>query len=265
MHLDTKRGFDFGVNINEIKVPDVLRQRLKFGVDYLDDVFGGNGLTPSQAVMFTGMAGAGKTTMLLIGCNALAKQDCEVIFNTNEENLYQVKLHAERLGLRNGFRLAEEHHLPTLLAKCDELRAKSKKRHFVLVMDSLQTMDDGYFANGATNGRTPERCMEKVVNWTKATNAIAIVIGQVGKGGHFLGTNKLKHMIDTMVSLRIDLRGTPEKNPTFGLRILECTKNRFGGGSLRQYLSIGKRGFQVVVTEGNELQATDDEDGDVEE
>ena len=260
MKLDTQRGFEFGVNLNEIEVPDILRERVQFGVEYLDDCFGGSGLTPSQAVMFTGMAGAGKTTMLLIGCNGLVGSGAEVVFNTREENLYQVKIHAERLGLTNGFKLAEEHHLPTLLAKCDELRAKNPSKHFVLVVDSLQTLDDGYFANGATNGRTAERAMEMIVNWTKSTNAIAIVIGQVNKGGHFLGTNKLKHMIDTMVSLRIDLKGTPEKNPTYGLRILEATKNRFGGGSLRQFMKIGKRGFQVVVTEGGDMDEDEDQE-----
>ena len=251
MKLNHTRGFDFGTNIKDIKVPDILRKRVKCGIDYLDEAFGGQGLTPSQVTMFTGMAGAGKTTMMLTFCNGLVGKGAEVVFNTCEENLYQVKMHAERLGLRNGFRLGEESHVPTLLEKCDALRKKDPNKPFVLVLDSLQTMNDGYFANGATNGRTPERVLELVTNWCKENNTIAIVIGQVGKGGQFLGSNVLKHMVDSMLTLTIDLKGTPERNPTYGLRILQMTKNRFGGGCIKQYLSIGKKGFTVAAVEGN--------------
>ena len=256
MKLATTRGFDFGTNIKDIKVPDIFRKKVVSGIDYIDQAFGGNGMTPSQVTMFTGMAGAGKTTMMLTMCNGLAGNGSEVVFNTCEENLYQVKMHAERLGLRNGFKLGEESHVPTLLAKCDELRAKNPTKPFVLVLDSLQTMNDGYFANGATNGRTPERVLELVTNWCKDNNTLAIVIGQVGKGGQFLGSNVLKHMVDAMLTLTIDLKGTPEKNPTYGLRILQMTKNRFGGGAVKQYLSIGKKGFTVAAVEG---EVEDDE------
>jgi len=256
MKLATTRGFDFGTNIKDIKVPDIFRKKVVSGIDYIDQAFGGNGMTPSQVTMFTGMAGAGKTTMMLTMCNGLAGNGSEVVFNTCEENLYQVKMHAERLGLRNGFKLGEESHVPTLLAKCDELRAKNPTKPFVLVLDSLQTMNDGYFANGATNGRTPERVLELVTNWCKDNNTLAIVIGQVGKGGQFLGSNVLKHMVDAMLTLTIDLKGTPERNPTYGLRILQMTKNRFGGGAVKQYLSIGKKGFTVAAVEG---EVEDDE------
>ena len=108
------------------------------------------------------------------------------------------------------------------------------------------------FRSGAINGRTPERVLEKVTNWCKENNTIAVVIGQVGKGGQFLGSNILKHMVDSMLTLTIDLKGTPERNPTYGLRILQMTKNRFGGGAVKQYLSIGKRGFTVAAVEGME-------------
>jgi DNA repair protein RadA/Sms len=256
MKLATTRGFDFGTNIKDIKVPDIFRKKVVSGIDYIDQAFGGNGMTPSQVTMFTGMAGAGKTTMMLTMCNGLAGNGSEVVFNTCEENLYQVKMHAERLGLRNGFKLGEESHVPTLLSKCDELRAKNPTKPFVLVLDSLQTMNDGYFANGATNGRTPERVLELVTNWCKDNNTLAIVIGQVGKGGQFLGSNVLKHMVDAMLTLTIDLKGTPERNPTYGLRILQMTKNRFGGGAVKQYLSIGKKGFTVAAVEG---EVEDDE------
>ena len=260
MKLQTTRGIEFGTSIKDIKVPDILRQRHKTGVDYLDTAFGGQGLTPSQVTMFTGMAGAGKTTMMLTCCNGLAANGAQVVFNTCEENLFQVKMHAERLKLNNGFLLGEESHVPSLLEKCDALRKKNPKKAFVLVLDSLQTMNDGYFANGATNGKTPMRVLEMITNWCKNNNTIAIVIGQVGKDGQFLGSNVLKHMVDSMLSLTIDLKGKPETNPTWGLRVLQMTKNRFGGGVQKQWLAISKTGFTIAAVEGE--NETDDEDGE---
>lgn len=255
MKLATTRGFEFGTSIKDIKVPDILRKRVKCGIEYMDAAFGGEGMTPSQVTMFTGMAGAGKTTMMLTFCNGLAGKGTEVVFNTCEENLYQVKMHAERLGLRNGFKLGEESHIPTLLEKCDALRAANPGKQFVLVLDSLQTMNDGKYGDN-TNSKTPERSLELVTNWCKENNTMAVVIGQVGKGGQFLGSNTLKHMVDSMLTLTIDLKGKPETNPTYGLRILQMTKNRFGGGAVKQYLSIGKKGFTVAAVEG---EVEDDE------
>lgn len=259
MKLQTTRGFEFGTSIKDVKVPDILRQRVKTGVDYLDTAFGGHGLTPSQVTMFTGMAGAGKTTMMLTCCNGLAANGANVVFNTCEENLFQVKMHAERLHLNNGFGLGEESHVPTLLEKCDILRKKNPKKPFVLVLDSLQTMNDGFFANGATNGKTPMRVLEMITNWCKENNTIAIVIGQVGKDGQFLGSNVLKHMVDSMLSLTIDLKGKPDTNPTYGLRVLQMTKNRFGGGVQKQWLAISKKGFTIAAVEG---EIEDEDDGE---
>ena len=255
MKLSTTRGFDFGTSIKDVTVPDILRKRVKCGIEYMDAAFGGEGMTPSQVTLFTGMAGAGKTTMMLTFCNGLVGKGNEVVFNTCEENLYQVKMHAERLGLRNGFRLGEESHVPTLLAKCDELRAQNPNKPFVLVVDSLQTMNDGKWGEDM-NSKTPLRALEMITNWCKDNHTMAIVIGQVGKGGQFLGSNTLKHMVDAMLTLTIDLKGSPERNPTYGLRILQMTKNRFGGGAVKQYLSIGKKGFTVAAVEG---EVEDDE------
>ena len=55
----------FGTSIQDIKVPDVLRKRVKTGLDYFDAVLGGEGFTPSMVTLFTGTPGAGKTTMML--------------------------------------------------------------------------------------------------------------------------------------------------------------------------------------------------------
>jgi DNA repair protein RadA/Sms len=250
MKLNTQRGFDFGTNVRDIVVPDVLRKRVSSGVDYLDGVFGGEGLTPSSVTMFTGTPGAGKTTMMLTMANGLAGRGAEVVFNTCEESLYQVKIHADRLGLRNGFRLGEENLVDTLIEKCEKLRQANPAKPFVLIVDSLQTMDDDIaIQRGGANSMTPVRVLERVTNWCKTQNTIAIVIGQVGKDGKFMGKNSLKHMVDAQLELSIDLK---QKSPTYGLRVLGMSKNRFGGGASAYYLQLEKGGFSIAAVEGEE-------------
>ena len=243
MKLNTKNGFDFGTNILDVKVPDALRTKVTTGIDYIDGSYGGQGITPSSVTLFTGTPGAGKTTMMLKLVDSLVGNGSIGVFNTGEESLYQVKMTAERLRLKNGFAVGEETHVPTLLKKCDEIRAKHPKKQFVLVIDSLQTMNDGKYGDG-TNSRTPERALSMITDWCKEHNTCAIVIGQVGKNGQFAGRNVLKHMVDAMLTLTVE---EDAKSELYGCRVLTMTKNRFGGAGHRYYLDLKKSGFRVVA------------------
>lgn len=244
MKLRTRKGFDFGTNILNIKVPDALRNKIATGVDYIDGSFGGSGLTPSGVTLFTGTPGAGKTTMMLNLIDSLVGNGAVGVFNTGEESLYQVKLVAERLRLRNGFATGEVIHTPTLLAHCDALRKANPGKPFVLVVDSLQTMDCGKYSDGSTNSRTPERVLAQITSWCKEHNAVAIVIGQVGKNGKFSGRNVLKHMVDSMMELTVE---EDPRSELHGCRVLTMTKNRFGGAGHRYYLDLKGTGFRVVA------------------
>jgi predicted ATP-dependent serine protease len=82
----------FGTNIQDIKVPSVLKKRIPTGLQYFDAVIGGEGFTPSMVSLFTGTPGAGKTTMMLTLANALQGRGAQVVFNTAEESLHQIKM-----------------------------------------------------------------------------------------------------------------------------------------------------------------------------
>lgn len=238
-----ENSLKFGSNILDIEVPDALRTKVPTGIDYFDCALGGKGFTPSQVVFFTGTPGAGKTTMMLATANALTKNGNQVVFNTAEESLYQVKLVAERLGLKAGFRVGQETHIPTLLAGCDEIRAQNPNKPFILIVDSLQCMDDGHYPDGQTNSRSPERALALITDWCKSKYTNSVVIGQVTKDGKQAGTNKLKHMVDAMLHLSIE-----EKDPDLkGCRVLQTVKNRFGGGDATFYMAMSAKGFKEVA------------------
>lgn len=233
----------FGTNILTVEVPKELRNKVKSGIEYVDGALGGEGFTPSQVVLFTGTPGAGKTTMTLTMADRLTKQGAVVVFNTAEESLFQVKLIAERLGLKSGFAVGQETHVPTLLQKCDELRAKNPGKPFFLMVDSLQCMDDGHYADGQTNSQSAVRALGLITDWCKSNYSNAMVIGQVTKDGKMAGSQKLKHMVDAMMELSIE-----EKDEDLrGCRVLQTVKNRFGGCGHTFYLAMEPKGFKVVA------------------
>ena len=115
---------------------------------------------------------------------------------------------------------------PALLDHADYLRNQDPDVPFFLLQDSLQTLDDGKYTN-FTNGNTPVRCVEMLTQWAKKTFANVVFIGQVNKDGDFQGKNGILHTIDIRAGLRID---TNKKSETFGQRLLEVTKSRYGTG-----------------------------------
>jgi DNA repair protein RadA/Sms len=248
MKLNVKNdGIVFGTNILDITVPAKLRERNPCGVDYIDAAFGGEGFTPSTISLFTGEPGAGKTTLMLTLANALTSQGYVCLFNTAEESLFQVKLTCERLELGSGFIAGQESYVPRLLKQCDMLRKKAGNRPFFLVVDSLQTLNDGKYGEEHTNGQSAVRALQMLTDYAKEHYINVICIGQVNKSGNMAGSQKLKHMVDAMLHLSIEKKDEDFK----GLRVLETVKNRFGGAGWTFFLDLKKEGFNEVARVGS--------------
>jgi predicted ATP-dependent serine protease len=62
----------------------------------------------------------------------------------------------------------------------------------------------------------------------------------VNKSGDFSGKNGILHAIDVRGSLYID---SDKKSETYGERIFEITKNRFGCGGRAYVLGISDKGL----------------------
>ena len=243
MRIKTKiEDIPLGTNILDIEVPEALRKRVKSGLLYFDDALGGRGFTPSAVTLFTGTPGAGKTTMMLELANSLSGHGSQVLFNTAEESLYQLKMTVERLKLRHGFVAGQEIMVPQLLKNCDELRKKQPKKPFFLIIDSLQTLNDGKYGDHTTNSKTAERSLLQITDYCKTHFCNAIIIGQVTKNGQMAGANVLKHMVDAMVTLDVERKD----EDLMGCRVLQTEKNRFGGAGHIFFLSLRAGGFDEV-------------------
>jgi DNA repair protein RadA/Sms len=246
MRIKVQDGFEWGTSLQDIVVPEGLRNKLASGVDYIDSALGGEGFTPSAVTLFTGEAGAGKTTAMLTLADGLARRGATVVYNSGEESLYQLKMTAERLLLQGRFVAGNEVHVPTLLANCEKLRKANADKPFFLVVDSLQCMDDGHYADGAINSKSAERSLQLITEWANEHYTNPIAIGQVTKGGKFAGANTLRHMVDTYIHMSIE-----RKDPDLaGCRIMETEKNRYGGAGARIFLGMTEAGFKTIAVSG---------------
>ena len=233
------KGLKLGTSISDIKVPEALRDRKKVGISWFDDALGGDGMVPSSVMMLNGTPGAGKTTMLLQLADAITGAGHVCLYNTGEESLYQVKMVVERLGLKRGFVVGQDTDCGKLLKHADHLRKANPGKQVFILQDSLATLDDGKY-NGATNSMTPVRCTEMLTDWAKSTYGIVAFIGQVTKGGDFAGKMTILHAVDVRGQLYID---EEKKSETYGERIFEVTKNRFGCSGRAYVLGIAKSGL----------------------
>jgi DNA repair protein RadA/Sms len=234
---------DFGTNILSVTVPNKLRERYPCGVPFIDDAFGGEGFTPSTVTLFTGEPGAGKTTMMLTLANALTSQGYICLFNTAEESLYQVKLTCERLEMTSGFIAGQETNVHRLLKNVDSLRAQNPGKQVFLIVDSLQTLE---LSSNNDKNSSAVGALQYLTEYAKKHYVNIICIGQVNKSGSMAGSQKLKHMVDSMLHLYVE-----KKDQDFlGFRVLETLKNRFGGAGWTFFLDLKKDGFHEVARLG---------------
>lgn len=230
-----------GTNILDIKVPAELEKTCPTGLNYIDDAFGGKGMTPSTVVLFTGTPGSGKTTLMLQLADNITRKGHTALFNTAEESLFQVRKVTKRLRLKHGFVCGSESKIDVLLKNASELKKKFPKKQLFIIVDSLQTLDDGFYSSGHTNSMTAVRCMQQLTEYAKENYAIIIVIGQVKKDGEFSGKMAIKHIVDAHCHLFLE---NDKKSDNFNQRVFEVRKNRFGCNGIGYVLNLGEKGFR---------------------
>lgn len=246
-------NIEHGTTIDQIKVPPQLRERYAFDSEYderlkfVTHLYGGQGITPSTVTLFTGTPGSGKSTLMLQIADALHRRDdCMVLFNGGEESLYQTAMVCERLFKRPPTFYVGQDSLvddaatdmnykvhcevkagqrKSILQHARMLKKQHPNKHLVIIHDSLQTADDGKYADGFVNGQSPSRALKLFNDHCKRTFDSAIVIGQVTKNGDAAGANKLIHDVDVWIHMRIDVK---DKSESQGMRIIQTNKNRYG-------------------------------------
>jgi len=189
------------------------------GIAEFDRVCGG-GLVPGSALLVGGDPGIGKSTLLLQIASALAQGRAggalRCAYVSGEESLDQIRLRAERLGIKSA---------PVMLAAATSIRdiAGSLDRadppDFVVV-DSIQTMYlDQLDSAPGTVGQVRASAQE-LIRLAKRRGFTVMLVGHVTKDGLIAGPRVLEHMVDAVLYFE------GERGHQF--RILRAVKNRYG-------------------------------------
>ena len=199
-----------------VKLNDVEKKttyRLKTGVEELDRVLGG-GFVQGSLTLLGGEPGIGKSTLILQICDNV-KVDGKILYVSGEESAEQIKIRADRLGIKNDNLL--------FIAETDidsvDLAIEKTGAKFVII-DSVQTMYSDEITSAPGSVSQVREITAKIMKMCKQTGITTIIIGHVTKDGNIAGPRVLEHMVDTVLYL--------EGERYFSYRILRGVKNRFG-------------------------------------
>lgn len=218
--------------LKDIVVPDRFYKRIDVGVPVLNEIFGGQempGILRSTSFLFTGMPGAGKSTLSLQLADLLQRHAGQsVLYNVGEENKYMVKMRADRLGLTKNFCLSQYDNVEELREYCDKNGVE------VLFQDSLQSLR----FRDLEGNKLLRALGEYVVQWKEASDITMFLIGHITKGGEFAGPMSLKHDLDAHMHLKC--------SKDTGGRVLELLKNRFGPATIPYEFPLNTSGIDFV-------------------
>lgn len=187
--------------------------RTTTGMQELDRVLGGGAVAGSY-LLVGGDPGIGKSTLILQALDRLSRGK-KVLYVTGEESAEQVKLRAERLGVKGErLLLAAETSLENMLEIVEE------ERPDVLAVDSIQTVYSSSLESAPGSVSQVRDVGAKLMHLAKSTGIFVILVGHVTKDGSIAGPRVLEHMVDTVLYF--------EAVAGQNYRILRAVKNRFG-------------------------------------
>lgn len=187
-------------------------QRIDTGNGEVNRVLGG-GVVAGSLILLGGEPGIGKSTLSLQ--IALSDNGLKTLYVSGEESAEQIKLRAERIGIRNEQCIIyTETLLENIVAQIDEIRPD------IVVIDSIQTMYTDLIDSSAGSVSQIRECAATLLKYAKGSGIPIFIIGHITKEGTIAGPKILEHIVDVVLQFEGDGNNT--------YRILRGIKNRFG-------------------------------------
>jgi len=175
----------------------------------------GGGIIPGSLVLISGDPGIGKSTLLLQVSGAIAQEGGKVVYTSGEESSHQIKLRADRLGIKGAeLYLLPETDLDTILQRMEEISPR------LAVVDSIQTVCLSELDGVPGSISQIRECTLRLMHWAKLSGVPLIISGHVTKDGSIAGPRALEHIVDAVLYLEGETLST--------YRLLRGVKNRFG-------------------------------------
>ena len=219
------------MKLNDIKMGSEIR--VKTNISELDRVLGG-GIVQGSLILIAGDPGIGKSTILLQTSGELCKQNKKVLYISAEESASQIKLRAERLGVKSeNLYIYPQTNFELIKKHIEEMKPD------LVIVDSIQAIYSSLIQSTAGSVSQIRECCNSLMTIAKTNNVSIIVIGHVTKEGNIAGPKVLEHMVDTVIQFEGD------KYKTY--RILRSIKNRFGNTSEVGIFEMGSKGLTEVL------------------
>lgn len=229
--LGGKRGRKIAFSPLDGEIVPVVRRTT--GIGEFDRATGG-GLVPGSALLIGGDPGIGKSTLLLQVTAALAGA-ARAAYISGEEAIDQLKLRADRLGLRAApVALATATSVRDIASSLDAAGAAD-----VVVVDSVQTLYLDNLESAPGTVAQVRACAQELIRLAKQRGFVLFLVGHVTKEGMIAGPRVLEHMVDTVLYFE------GERGHQF--RILRAVKNRFGATDEIGVFEMTDGGLKEVV------------------
>jgi len=207
--------------------------RFTTGLSEFDRVLGG-GAVVGSLVLVGGSPGIGKSTLLLQICGLL-KINTKALYVSGEESESQIKMRAERLGVKgeNVFVYAET-ELTEIISATEELKPD------VIIIDSIQTLYNPELNTSPGSVGQVKDCTMSLLRLSKDTGVTVFLVGHVTKDGAIAGPKVLEHMVDCVLYF--------EGERSMNYRILRAAKNRFGSTNEIGVFEMRDSGLSQVLS-----------------
>ena len=224
--------------VGQGRVPQRLSQvdtaaqiRFSTGMGELDRVLGG-GAVSGSLVLVGGAPGIGKSTLLLQICSQLCLERT-VLYVSGEESEQQLKLRADRLGVRtDSLYILSETRFSDILEAVEALKPD------ILIVDSVQTVYNEENDSAPGSVSQVKDCTMTLMHIAKSMGVMVFVVGHINKDGNIAGPKVLEHMVDCVLYF--------EGDPNSSYRLLRAAKNRFGSTNEIGVFEMAERGLLEV-------------------
>lgn len=196
----------------------------------LNRVLGG-GLVPGSLILLGGEPGIGKSTLLLQV--ALNLKDKKILYISGEESAQQIKMRAERIGIKN-----ENCLILTETNTSEIVKHFEETKPDIVIIDSIQTLESTSVEATAGSISQIRETAAEMNKMAKTYHVPTFLIGHITKDGSIAGPKILEHIVDTVIQFEGDRH--------YGFRILRTVKNRFGSSSELGIFEMNANGLREV-------------------
>ncbi len=201
----------------------------------LDIVLGG-GIVSGSVILLAGEPGIGKSTLLL---QIALLYKGETLYVSGEEAPTQIKMRADRIGIKNQYcHVFSETSTTKIITHCEN-RLKQEKPYQLMIIDSIQTLFSDYIDTPIGSVSQIKQCCSELVQYAKKTNTPIILIGHITKEVQIAGPKILEHMVDVVLNF--------EGEKTHLYRILRSSKNRYGSTAKVGVYEMVESGLKQVL------------------